>query len=282
MSLRLDTVSYTYAPGTSYAQAALRGVTLEVDRGELALVVGATGSGKSTLLRVAAGLLAADEGTATLDGDVLTPETARGRIGLVFQHPESQLFAESVLADVAFGPRNLGAEDAEADRLAVEALEAVGLDPDAFRERSPFALSGGEARRVAIAGVLAMRPSYLLLDEPTAGLDARGRAAVRQALERIRDEVGIVVVSHDAEEFLGEAGDVLVLEDGTTAYSGTVAQLLAEPSPLRESGVGLPPLLEAQVLAAELGCAPRQLAATPEAAASLIAEALGRGGTDGR
>jgi energy-coupling factor transport system ATP-binding protein len=277
VALRLDNVGYTYAPGTSYEQAAVQGVSLEVAHGELVLLVGATGSGKSTLLRIAAGLLAVDTGNAVIDGEPLTASTARGRVGLVFQNPESQLFAESVSADVAFGPKNLGASDDEAADRASEALEAVGLDPGSFGPRSPFALSGGEARRVAIAGVLAMRPSYLLLDEPTAGLDVRGRAAVAGGLERIRHEVGIVVVTHDAEEFLGQADRVLVLAAGIPVFSGTSDELLTDPSPLEDAGVGLPPLVEVQVLAREAGYVIDRLSPLPCEAADRIATAHQRG-----
>ncbi len=152
MALRLEAVGYTYAAGTSFALRALSGVSLCLEPGELALVLGATGSGKSTLLRICAGLLDAEEGTAAIDGAPLSRSSARGSVGLVFQDAESQLFAETLAADVAFGPRNLGATAEEAADRARAALSAVGLDPDAYGERSPFALSGGEARRAAIAG----------------------------------------------------------------------------------------------------------------------------------
>lgn len=151
------------------------------------------------------------------------------------------------------------------------------MPPESFGERSPFALSGGEARRVAIAGVLAMRPRYLLLDEPTAGLDVRGRTAVLGGLERARPEVGIVVVTHDAEEFLGEADRVLVLADGAAAFAGSASELLADPAPLVDAGVGLPPLIEAQLLARTAGCRIDRISASPGEAAEQIAAARGRG-----
>ncbi len=277
MSLSLTSVSYTYSVGSHYRQLALRGVSVEVVPGGLVLLVGATGSGKSTLLRIAAGLLVPEGGSAVIEGEPLTTSSARGRVGLVFQNPESQLFAETVLSDVGFGPRNMGASDEDADRRAREALELVGLDPERFGPRSPFGLSGGEARRVAIAGVLAMRPEYLLLDEPTAGLDARGRDAVLAALGGIRSTVGVVVVSHDAEEFLGEADSVLVLSQGAEMFSGPPSELLADPSLLTAAGVGIPPLIEAQLLARDAGFDMPTLYATPEGAAERLSAAWAKG-----
>ena len=236
MALTLDTIGYTYAAGTSLEMPALTGVSLTVAPGELVLVLGSTGSGKSTLLRLCAGLLEPATGSARLDDAPLTRSTARGAVGLVFQDPESQLFAETLAADVAFGPRNLGATAEEAADRVREALLSVGLDPDSYGGRSPFALSGGEARRAAIAGVLAMRPRYLLLDEPTAGLDARGRAAVREVVRGMRASAGVVVVSHSAEEFLGEADRVLVLAQGAPVYIGRRRRPGCGPGPIRGSG----------------------------------------------
>lgn len=277
MPLSLESVDYTYSVGSRLLQPALRGVSLEVAPGEIVLLLGATGSGKSTLLRIAAGLLVPQAGVGTIDGEPLAAGTARGRVGLVFQNPESQLFAETVLADVSFGPANMGASDDEAADRSREALRSVGLDPEAFGDRSPFGLSGGEARRVAIAGVLAMRPRYLLLDEPTAGLDSSGRTAVLAALARVRTSVGTVVVSHDAEEFLGEADRVLVLAEGSPAFSGSSAELLDDPATLVSAGVGLPPLIETQLLARAAGCGTPRLVATPIEAAEEMAAAWAKG-----
>ena len=174
MGLTVEGAGHVYGNGTAWAQRALGGVSLTVESGELVAVLGATGSGKSTLLRLMTGLLAPTEGRVLVDDEEACAALARGRVGLVFQRPEAQLFAETVVDDVAFGPRNLGASLADSRVAARAALRAVGLDPAVFGQRSPFTLSGGEARRVAVAGVLAMRPAYLLLDEPTAGLDAHG------------------------------------------------------------------------------------------------------------
>lgn len=275
MALTLDGIGYTYGAGTSFALPALAGVSLSVEPGELLLVLGATGSGKSTLLRVCAGLLDVGEGTAALDAEPLSRSSARGTVGLVFQDAESQLFAETLLADVAFGPRNLGASAEEAGSRARGALTSVGLDPDAYGERSPFALSGGEARRAAIAGVLAMGPRYLLLDEPTAGLDARGRAAVREVVHAMRTTAGVVVVSHSAEEFLGEADRVLVLAQGKAVFEGAASSLIVNPAPFAAAGLIAPDVLRFQMLARDRGYDPGPFTLDPVAAAANISLAGG-------
>jgi energy-coupling factor transport system ATP-binding protein len=249
---------------------ALHDVSLEVAPGELVLVLGATGSGKSTLLRIAAGLLRADEGEAVLDGVSLDRGSARGVVGLIFQDAESQLFADTVLEDVAFGPRNMGASREEALASATESLRAVGLDPATFKDRSPFSLSGGEARRVAIAGVLAFHPRYLLADEPTAGLDAKGRRAMRSLLLEARAKAGVVVVSHGAEEFLADADRVIVLSGGGCALSSTPRELVATPSMFDRVGLRAPDVLEVQRLAASRRSADMPYTLDPaEAARSL-------------
>ena len=220
MSLELSGVSFVYSPGAPYETRALHDVDLAVQRRALTLVLGPTGSGKSTLLRVMAGLLEPTVGSVRIGGEPLARAVAgaEGGVGLAFQNPESQLFAETVAQDVAFGPLNQGmAEDAAYD-LARGSLDAVGLDPDEYGLKSPFGLSGGEARRVALAGVLATRPGYLLLDEPSAGLDARGRAAVMASIERARSSAGVVVVTHDAEQFLPHADTVVLLRGGAVGW----------------------------------------------------------------
>lgn len=248
MSLVLESVGVTYGAQTAYANRALADVSFMIDPGELVLVAGATGSGKSTLLRVAAGLLGSGSGWSTIDGEPLTAASARGRVGLIFQDAESQLFADSVYEDVAFGPRNLGVDDARAIAMAQEALESVGLDPADYGPRSPFTLSGGEARRVAIAGVLAMQPRYVLADEPTAGLDARGRASLRKVLLQLRETTGVVVVSHALEEFMGVADRVLLLRGGQSHWYGSATELLTDPAPMLEAGLVPPDVIEVQRL----------------------------------
>lgn len=273
MALTLTNIDYTYQPGTAFAENALCDVSLEVGRGELTLVLGATGSGKSTLLRVASGLLAPDSGSVAADDEPMSRSFAPGAVGLVFQDAEAQLFADTVLQDVEFGPLNLGVAQSDAAQRAVEALAAVGIDPEAFGPRSPFTLSGGEARRVAIAGVLAMRPRYLLLDEPTAGLDAPGRALVRELIERARADVGIVVVSHAAEEFLGAADRVVLLSGGRSVWYGPADDLIADPSPFSEAGLRAPDILRVQMAARERGVYAGEFSLDPVVVArTLLAE----------
>lgn len=279
MALVAGGLGHVYDAGTAFARRALEGVSVEVATGELVLVVGPTGSGKSTLLRVLSTLLPPTEGSLAVDGETVTADSARGmrgRIGLVFQDPSVQLFAETVLADVAFGPRNLGADDAAAELRARDALERVGLDPGEFGPRSPFTLSGGEARRAAIAGVLAMRPAYLLLDEPTAGLDASGRSAVLEAVRRAREGAGVAAVTHDPEELLPLADRVLVLADGRTCFWGTVPQLFEEAHVLDAAGLRSPDVVRVQAMASARGARiARPYALEPREAARRLARAGG-------
>lgn len=268
MALVADRVSFSYAAHTSFTTPALEGVSLMVERGGLTLVVGATGSGKSTLLRLLAGLLEPSSGTVRADD---APPSPRAGIGLVFQNPETQFFAETVLADVAFGPRNLGL--AGPDARAAATLEAVGLDPEVFGARSPFTLSGGEARRAAIAGVLAMEPAYLLLDEPTAGLDRRGRDAVLGAITAACASAGVAVVTHDPEQFLAVAWRVVMLAEGTVAFSGDVQSFLEHLGVNGAGGVRPPEFVRAQLLARAGGAALPTLGLDPPAAARALASA---------
>lgn len=274
MGLTLADITFAYGRGRAYEVTALHDVSVSVEVGELVLVVGSTGSGKSTLMRVAAGLLAAQSGSATIDGAPLDASSARGAVGLVFQDAESQLFADTLLDDVAFGPKNLGLPEDRAHEAARDSLASVGLDPTAFADRSPFSLSGGEARRAAIAGVLAMQPRYLLADEPTAGLDAAGRRLVRELLLEQVGRAGVVVVSHVAEEFLGEADRVVVLEAGGVAWQGSAADAVADPTVFSRCGLRAPDVLEVQRLS--LDRAPDlELTLDPELAAARLAAARG-------
>ena len=273
MALVARNLGYEYGAGTPFAVRALEGVDLDLEGGDMLVIAGATGSGKSTLLRLLAGLLRAETGSIAVDGESPQARSARGSVAIVFQNPETQFFAETLLADVAFGPRNLGMPDAA--EAAAEALEAVGLEPGRFGARSPFTLSGGEARRAAIAGALAMRAPYLLLDEPTAGLDSAGRRDVLAAVSAERARAGVAVVTHDPEEFLGLATHVLALSDGMPAFSGTVAELMDGPAAYEGAGLRLPEVVRAQLLARERGAVLPRIEFEPRAAARALLAARG-------
>lgn len=271
MALVAAAVSYAYGAGRAFGVQAVRGLDLAVEPGELVVVAGTTGSGKSTLLRLLAGLLEPGAGSVMVDGIVSGDRLTRGAVAIVFQDPETQFFAETLRMDVAFGPRNLGHGDP--DGAADRALSAVGLDPKVYGPRSPFTLSGGEARRGAIAGALAMGSRYLLLDEPTAGLDATARQAVRGALLAERDRSGIVVVTHDPGEFLDSADRVVALDAGSVAFTGSVEDLYASPGTYEAAGLELPSVVRTQLLARERGMRLARVTLDPVRAATALLEA---------
>jgi energy-coupling factor transport system ATP-binding protein len=243
----VENLSYTYAPGTPLARAALRGVSLEIGARERVGILGPTGSGKSTLVQHLAGLLEPTSGRVSLNGVAAHERTAaaraqRQRIGLAFQHPEDQIFEQTVFREVAFGPRNLRLDETEVAARVGWALEMVGLDPAMVEGRVPFTLSGGEMRRVALAGILAMRPEVLILDEPTAGLDPRGR---RELLARVRlwqEEAGLtlIIVSHNLEELARVVERVVLLEGGRVAADGPARRVLSDGRLLRSIGLDVP------------------------------------------
>ncbi|MBQ1448753.1 MAG: ATP-binding cassette domain-containing protein [Coriobacteriales bacterium] len=243
--LEAHRVTYTYATGTSLEHRALQDVSVRLGKGEMVLVLGTTGSGKSTLLTLLSGLVMPDAGSVRCDGRDIGP----GDVGLVFQRPERQLFADTVLDDVSFGPGNLGCGREVARETAAGALRQMGIDPHEYGQRSPFSLSGGEARRVAIAGIIAMHPSFVLFDEPSAGLDAAGRETVLQLISDLKERgCGVMVVSHDVDTFLGEADHVVLLEGGTVGWQGPARELVQHPVAFQRSGLELPGLLAFQRL----------------------------------
>lgn len=245
--IRCEHLTYVYGRGTPLEVPALTDVSLEIATGEMVGIIGATGSGKSTLVQHFNGLLRPTSGRVLLDGeDLHAPRVDRRRIrqqvGLLFQYPEQQLFEETVFADVAFGPRNLGLPPDEVRARVRRALDLVGLPPDRVGPRSPFELSGGEMRRAAIAGVLAMEPRMLILDEPTAGLDPRARRDLLEQIRRFHREraLTIVLVTHSMDAVAQLCDRLLVLDRGRLVADGPTREVFADPARLTALGLGLP------------------------------------------
>ena len=248
MSIKLSNIYHTYSKGTPFERLALQDVSLEIAKGEIVAIIGHTGSGKSTLVQHLNGLLKPDKGTATIDAIDITAKgqqakAARQQVGMVFQYPEHQIFAETVFEDIAFGPRNKGFNEEEVAKAVREAMAFVGLDYDTYAERSPFQLSGGQMRRVAIAGVVAMNPDYLVLDEPSAGLDPRSRNAVFREIMALHKSRGIaiVLVTHSMEEAVKYANRLLVINGGQVLFDGEPAAIFKEDgAELVQVGVDVP------------------------------------------
>lgn len=232
MSIDIKNICYTYMRGTPFEKKALDDVSVSIDKGEIVAVIGHTGSGKSTLVQHLNGLLKPDAGQVAVDdvnlaGKDAAAKKARQLVGMVFQYPEHQIFAETVYEDIAFGPRNRGFQPEEVDKQVREAMAFVGLDFETFAKRSPFQLSGGQMRRVAIAGVVAMNPDYLVLDEPSAGLDPRSRNAVFKEIMALHQSRGIaiVLVTHSMEEAVKYAKRLLVINQGKILFDGNTADI---------------------------------------------------------
>lgn len=273
---------HVYLRGTPFESVALRGVDLVVRRGECLGLVGPTGSGKSTLVQHFNGLLRPTEGKVWVDGVEVRPASpalreVRRKVGLLFQYPEHQLFEATVSDDVAFGPRNLGLGPEEVEERVRESLQWVGLDPDRFGPRSPFSLSGGEMRRVAIAGVLAMRPEVLVLDEPTAGLDPEGR---REILGRIRDlhrkaGLTVVLISHSMDDVARLCQRVVVLHRGQVFLDAPVREAFAQAERLRSIGLDVPRVTDVLLRLRQAGLPVRCDRLTVEEACEEIVRVLG-------
>ena len=252
MSIVLDHVSYTYMPDTPYQREALRDISLTIAPGEFIGIIGHTGSGKSTLVQHLNGLLQPTSGNVKVDDVDLKGKTAgqklvRQRVGMVFQYPEHQLFEETIFDDIAFGPRNLGLTADEVTQRVEEAMERVGLPPAEYASRSPFRLSGGQMRRVAIAGVIALKPEYLVLDEPSAGLDPRGRDEIFEQILQLYHSTGmaVVLVTHNMEDVARLAKRLLVMNRGRIEFDGKPADLFHYSGlPLHEYGISLPYMTE--------------------------------------
>lgn len=245
MSIKLCDVNYIYGQGTAFEQAALKDINLEIKDGEFLGIIGHTGSGKSTLVQLFNGLIPPASGHVYYNGEDISAKdydlrALRAKVGLVFQYPEHQLFEIDVISDVCFGPKNMGLSDAEARARAEEALEAVGVDKSLYK-KSPFELSGGQKRRVAIAGVLAMHPEALILDEPTAGLDPRGRSEILDEIAKLNKKgMTIILVSHSMEDVAKYVHRLVVIDDGKKVYDGTPRQVFRHYRELEAMGLCAP------------------------------------------
>ena len=282
MPIEVKSLTHVYMPGTPFEAKALNDVSLSIHDGEFIGIIGHTGSGKSTLISHLNGLEHSEPGVVFVNGIDLGEKGSdliaiRRVVGLVFQYPEYQLFEETVAKDVAFGPNNLGLDAAEIDRRVETALKQVGLNPAEVSEKSPFELSGGQKRRVAIAGVLAMQPSTLILDEPAAGLDPAGRREMFDLIRGIHDSgVTVVMVSHSMDDVGRLCDRLFVLNKGEIAYSGTPAEVFLHESKLHAIGLDVP---EGAKLARRLRDAgfdmPQDIYRTEDVCAAIIANLRG-------
>jgi len=247
MPIKIEHLTHTYMPGSPFASVAIHDVNLEIEDGELIGLLGHTGSGKTTLIQHLNGLVKATEGRIIVDGLDLTEKgvsllEVRKKVGLVFQYPEYQLFEETVAKDIAFGPKNMGLDADEIDRRVRYAMEQVGLDYETIAERSPFELSGGQMRRVAIAGVLAMQPKVLILDEPTAGLDPAGRRSILNMIRNLHAAGGltVIMVSHSMDDISTLATRLVVMSKGEMVLTGTPREVFMQQELLQSIGLDVP------------------------------------------
>ena len=280
MSVELKDVTYTYSPGTAYEMHALEHVSMEIQDGQFVGVIGHTGSGKSTLVQHFNGLIRPTSGHVYYNGEDIWQEgynlrELRSHVGLVFQYPEHQLFETDVLTDVCFGPKNQGLSPEECKERAKEALQHVGLD-ESYYEKSPFELSGGQKRRVAIAGVLAMNPSCLILDEPTAGLDPKGRDEILDQLALLHETRGIsiMLVSHSMEDIARYVERIIVMNKGHVAFDDTPKEVFSHYKELEEMGLAAPQMTYIMHALKERGMDVDVTATTVEEAKDSILKAL--------
>ena len=279
--LQVDKITYTYAAGSPFEQHAIREVSLETKPGELLGIIGHTGSGKSTLVQHLNGLLRPHAGCVRLDGRDIweNPKNIRDmrfRVGMVFQYPEHQLFEDTVYKDISFGPRNMGLDEKEIDNRVRQAAAYVGLD-ETLLDKSPFDLSGGEKRRVAIAGVMAMQPDILILDEPTAGLDPRGRERVLAMIKDYQKQRGttVLLVSHSMEDIARVADRVLVMNQGRVMMLDTVENVFFRAEELEQIGLSIPAVTRIFLLLKKRGLAVDTDVYTVEQAVSRLLPLLG-------
>ena len=280
MSIKLEHVNYIYSPGTAYEKKALSDICLEIPHGEFVGIIGHTGSGKSTLTQHLNGLIRATSGTVWYNGENIYGEgydmkKLRGQVGLVFQYPEHQLFEVDVLTDVCFGPKNQGLSPKECEQRAAQALRLVGLK-EKYWKSSPFELSGGQKRRAAIAGVLAMRPGVLVLDEPTAGLDPKGRDEILDQIAYLhrQSDMTVILVSHSMEDIAKYADRIIVMNKGQSLYNDTPKQVFSHYQELEKIGLAAPQVTYIMHDIREAGFDVGVTATTVEEAADEIMEAV--------
>lgn len=251
MIMKISDLNYIYSPNTPFEQKALDNVSVEIDEGEFIGLIGHTGSGKSTLVQHLNGLMKPTSGTIIIDGEDITQKETnmrliRQKVGLVFQYPEHQLFEETVYKDIAFGPKNLGLNEEEIEVRIRDSMDLVGLDYELLKDRSPFELSGGQKRRVAIAGVIAMKPKILILDEPTAGLDPRGRDEILGEIQKLykKNDITIILVSHSMEDIAKLVERILVMHKGKIAMDDTTVEVFKRADELKSMGLGVPQITD--------------------------------------
>ncbi|WP_315077878.1 energy-coupling factor transporter ATPase [uncultured Clostridium sp.] len=247
MSIKVENLTHIYMPKTPFEKVALDNVNIEIKDGEFVALIGHTGSGKSTFIQHLNGLLEATSGTIIVDGLDITKKQinltdVRKKVGLVFQYPEYQIFEETIAKDIAFGPKNLGLTEEEIKIRVIESMNMVGLDYDTYKDQSPFDLSGGQKRRVAIAGVIAMKPTTLILDEPTAGLDPKGRDDILEQISKLHKEYNmtIILVSHSMEDVAKIAQRIVVMNHGKVELQGKSSEVFKEVDKLEKIGLGVP------------------------------------------
>ena len=284
MPIKLEGLSHTYQGGSPFQSTALHDVNLVIEDRDLLALIGHTGSGKSTLAQHLNGLLQPTSGRVLLDGQDINEKSSDKRalrfaVGLVFQYPEHQLFEETVRKDIGFGPRNMGLGEAEVDARVREAMDKIGLPYDEIAEKSPFELSGGQMRRVALAGVLAMRPRILVLDEPTAGLDPRARDFLLNDVRRLHAEgTSVVMISHSMDDVARLATRVAVLEKGRLVMEGSPGEIFARVDRLSAMGLDVPQASRLRYLLAESGIELPECYQLEELADSLAAYLKGGAG----
>ena len=287
MSIVIENLSYVYSPKTPFEHKALDNISLTVEDGDFLGIIGATGSGKSTFIQHLNGLIKLTSGKITVDGIELhnKPDLKklRAEVGMVFQYPEYQLFDETVEKDVSFGPKNLGLKKDEIAERVKEAVETVGLDYEQFKERSPFELSGGQKRRVAIAGVIAMRPQILILDEPTAGLDPVGRIEMFDLIAKLKETTvkTIIMVSHNMDDIAVIADRIVALKDGKIIADGTPKEVFSNRRLIAEAGPDVPRATKISDRLIERGIdLPRDIISMDELALKLAQIKAQKGGND--